>query len=210
MRINFSHATYEEAELRLKNLRASRGKTVMALGETYNLRAALLDTQGPEIRIGNMDGGGTIEVLTGAKFTLTTNPDWKEKGTSECVWVNYEGITEAVQVGKRVLLDDGLVSLLVTDVTADSVHCMIENGGILKGRRGVNLPGATVDLPALSEKDRRDITYGIKNDIDFVAASFVRKAADVRAIRAFVEETHAQVQFGGCRGPDSLCGLPAC
>ncbi|CAM9980675.1 unnamed protein product, partial [Pylaiella littoralis] len=190
MRINFSHATFEEAEMRLANLRACKGKNVKALLGEKNMRAVLVDTQGPEIRTGNIEGGGKITLVQGSMIELTTNPDHREKGSAEKLFVSYAGLTAAVNVGSAVLLDDGLVSLRVTDVRAESVTCLVENSAMLKSRRGVNLPGTKVDLPALSEKDKVDITFGIKNDIDFVAASFVRKAEDVRSIRRFIAGVH--------------------
>nr|AIT70004.1 pyruvate kinase [Saccharina japonica]AIW62933.1 pyruvate kinase [Saccharina japonica] len=192
MRINFSHATFEEAEKRLTNLRACKGKHAKACLGEHNLRAVLLDTQGPEIRTGNVEGGGKIELVQGSTMELTTNPDHREVGTAEKLFVSYRGLTGAVTAGSAILLDDGQVSLRVTDVREESVTCLVENSGTLKSRRGVNLPGAHVDLPALSEKDKIDISYGIQNDVDFVAASFVRKAEDVRSIRRFIEDIHSK------------------
>lgn len=190
MRVNFSHATFEEAELRLKNLRACKGKHSKALELGHNVRAVLLDTQGPEIRTGMIKGGGNIQLTKGATIELTTDPSLREECTAERLFVSYEGLTGAVSVGSAVLLDDGLVSVRVTDVRQDFVTGLVENSGVIKSRRGVNLPGAKVDLPALSDKDKIDISYGIANDVDFVAASFVRKADDVRSIRKFIAETH--------------------
>eukprot|EP00903_Cladosiphon_okamuranus_P007582 g7355.t1 len=192
MRINFSHATFDEAELRLTNLRACKGKHSRALLGEHNMRAVLVDTQGPEIRTGNIEGGGKIALMQGSTIELTTNPDYHDQGSAAKLFVNYYGLTGAVKVGSAILLDDGLVSLRVTEVREDSVTCMIENSAMLKSRRGVNLPGTKVDLPALSEKDKLDITFGIENDVDFVAASFVRKAEDVRSIRRFIAKVHSK------------------
>nr|AIT69988.1 pyruvate kinase [Desmarestia viridis] len=190
MRINFSHATFEEANKRLTNLRACKGKHAKACLGEHNVRAVLLDTRGPEIRTGNVKGGGKIALVQGSTIELTTDPAHREEGTPEKLFVSYGGLTGAVTAGSAVLLDDGLVSLRVTDVREDSVTCLVENSAMLKSRRGVNLPGARVDLPALSDKDKVDISYGIENDIDFVAASFVRKADDVRSIRRFIADIH--------------------
>ncbi|CAM9582084.1 unnamed protein product, partial [Ascophyllum nodosum] len=190
MRINFSHATFEEAEKRLTNLRACKGKhSENFLGE-HNVRGVMLDTQGPEIRSGNLVGDAKISLVQGSSIEVTVDPAHRDHGDASKLFVNYPGLTKSVVVGSPILVDDGLVSLRVTDVRENSVTCLVENGATLKGRRGVNLPGAKVDLPALSEKDKIDITYGIENDIDFVAASFVRKADDVRSIRKFIEEVH--------------------
>nr|AIT70013.1 pyruvate kinase [Sargassum thunbergii] len=191
MRINFSHATFEEAEKRLTNLRACKGKDAVAsLGEQHNVRGVLLDTQGPEIRTGNLEGNAKISLEQGSTIELTTDPAYRDLGSSSKVFVNYSGLPRAVNVGSPVLVDDGLISLRVTDVRENAVMCIVENSATLKSRRGVNLPGAKVDLPALSEKDKIDITYGIENDIDFVASSFVRKGDDVRSIRHFIGEVH--------------------
>nr|AIT69996.1 pyruvate kinase [Dictyopteris undulata] len=193
MRVNFSHATFEEAELRLTNLRACKGKHAKALGCNHNLRAVLLDTQGPEIRTGNLKDGGKVELKKGATIELTTNPSYRDEGTAERLFVNYPKLTCTVNVGSAILLDDGLVSIRVTDVQDDTVTGLVENSGELKSRRGVNLPGAKVDLPALSKKDKIDITFGIERDVDFVAASFVRKGEDVRSIRHFIAEAHDNI-----------------
>ncbi|CAM9753959.1 unnamed protein product [Chrysoparadoxa australica] len=150
------------------------------------MRAVLLDTQGPEIRTGNLVGDTPIMLEKGNTIELHTDASYQDKGTAEAVYVNFTGLTETVHVGSNVLFDDGLISLGVLDVAPGKVTCMIENSGPLKNRRGVNLPGARVQLPPLSEKDKKDICYGIANDIDFVAASFVRKASDVVTIRKFI------------------------
>nr|AIT69976.1 pyruvate kinase [Ishige okamurae] len=190
MRVNFSHATFEEAQLRLTNLRKCKGKHAKALGNDYNMRAVLLDTQGPEIRTGMVKDGGRLQLTQGSTIELTIDPAFREEGTAERLFVSLPGLTGTVSTGSVILLDDGLVSLRVTDVFAESVTCLVENSGSLKSRRGVNLPGAKVDLPALSDKDKVDISYGIERDIDFVAASFVRKGDDVSAIRKYIAETH--------------------
>eukprot|EP01084_Bolivina_argentea_P018983 35335_1 len=193
MRVNFSHATYAEAELRMTNIRSSTGRLSKMLKKPFNMRASILDTQGPEIRTGLLIDDKPVMVSQGSTVVFTTNPSWRNKGTSEKMWINYEGITNVIQKGNRVLLDDGLISLIVTNVTSDEITCMAESGARVKSRRGVNLPGTSVDLPALSDKDKADIIFGIGKDMDYVAASFVRKASDVNAIRSFVNEEHYKV-----------------
>eukprot|EP00611_Tribonema_gayanum_P020357 TRINITY_DN3697_c1_g1_i1.p1 TRINITY_DN3697_c1_g1~~TRINITY_DN3697_c1_g1_i1.p1 ORF type:complete len:542 (-),score=213.78 TRINITY_DN3697_c1_g1_i1:19-1644(-) len=194
MRINFSHATYEEANLRVTNLRKCIGVNREGLHHNYNLRAVMLDTQGPEIRTGLLAGGvKTVELKKGSMITLTTDPAHREKGTADRLWVNWPGLPRAVHKDSRVLLDDGLIECIVKKVLPNAIECEIANSGELKPRRGVNLPGALVDLPALSDKDKRDLEWGIKNDVDFVAASFVRKAQDLHDIRSFIRKEHARV-----------------
>jgi len=195
MRINFSHATYEEATLRMKNLRRSKG----IHGGSFNMRAVMLDTQGPEIRTGLFEGDEEtkgrkpkLELKKGDSIILTIDDEYRYKGTTEKIWCSYKKLCTSVKVGSKILLDDGLVGLEVKSIGGDFVECEILNTGLLGERKGVNLPGAIVELPALTEKDMADIEFGIKNDIDFIAASFVRKAADVAEIEDFVKKIHSQ------------------
>jgi len=197
MRMNFSHATYEEANLRMTNLRKSKGFH----GGTFNMRAVMLDTQGPEIRTGLLIGDPQvstakkkkIELVRGSTIDLTTNEEYREKGTPEKLWISYEKLSESLSVGGAILLDDGLIELRVEKISGDVVTCRVMNTGLLGERKGVNLPGCVVDLPALTEKDKQDIRFGIENDIDFIAASFVRKGKDVKAIKDFVAEVHDEI-----------------
>jgi len=195
MRINFSHATYEEADLRMKNLRHSKGFH----GGTFNMRAVMLDTQGPEIRTGMFEGDEKskgkkpkIELRKDETIILTTDDAHRYLGSVHKLWVSYKKLIPTVQLGSQILLDDGLISLEVIEIGDDQLTCKILNTGLLGERKGVNLPGCNVDLPALTEKDKEDIVYGIKNDIDFIAASFVRKGQDVKDIQQFVKEIHDQ------------------
>ncbi|CAK4082181.1 unnamed protein product [Aphanomyces euteiches] len=192
-RINFSHATYEEAELRSVNLRAARG-VHSAHGSDFNLRSVLLDTQGPEIRGGSFADGNKVTLQKGDKITLTTDEAYKKNSTKDLLYVTYTKLATTVSVGDTVLLDDGLISLSVESVDASNgrVHCRIENTETLGNRKGVNLPGLIVDLPALTEKDKQDVEFGIKHDMDFIAVSFVRSASDILAVKEFVNETMAK------------------
>jgi len=181
MRINFSHATYEESDLRINTLRSMKG----VHGGAFNLRAVLLDTQGPEIRTGCCDKDYFLE--KGNKVTVTTDEAFANKCSPEKIYVTYKSIAKSLQPGGKVLLDDGLVSLIVKSISdSGDVQCVVENSGEMSNKKGVNLPGAKIDLPAMSLKDKADIEYGVKNDVDFIAASFVRKASDIRAIREFI------------------------
>eukprot|EP00937_MAST-01D_sp_MAST-1D-sp2_P002257 g2257.t1 len=207
MRVNCSHATYEEIDLRVENLRSSRGVVANAVGDnkpyaigsTNNLRAILLDTQGPEIRTGFLapESGDALDLQRGATLTLTCDEAFAQACTPDTVYVTFDKLPKTVQPGDRVLLDDGLIALEVTEVPSEhEVTCTVLDAGQLTSKRGVNLPGLSVDLPAMSDKDRADIRYGIEHDVDFVAASFIRKAADVQTVRAYVDKTWAEVWHG--------------
>ncbi|KDO20647.1 pyruvate kinase [Saprolegnia parasitica CBS 223.65] len=187
MRINFSHATYDEALLRMSHLRASKGVHAKATGSEFNVRAVLLDTQGPEIR-GGAFPEKKVELLKGNKITLTTDLQYKEASTADLLYVTYEQLPMTVKVGDTILLDDGLISLTAesVDLAAGQVHCRIENTEMLGSRKGVNLPGLVVDLPALTAKDKQDVEFGVEHDMDFIAVSFVRKPEDVRDVKDFV------------------------
>ncbi|KJS23611.1 MAG: pyruvate kinase [Clostridiaceae bacterium BRH_c20a] len=175
-RLNFSHGTHEEHGKRIKNIRD-------AVLITNKPVAIMLDTKGPEIRTGLLkDGKITLE--TGKEFILTTE---EIEGTRERVTVNYPGLTKDIQVGKRILLDDGLIALEVLKVEGTEIYCEILNGGELSNRKGVNVPGVVIKLPAITEKDIADIKFGIEQDVDFIAASFIRSASDVLEIRKILE-----------------------
>jgi pyruvate kinase len=183
-RLNFSHGTHSE-----------HGETIAAARQAAHSQdqnlALLLDTKGPEIRIGTFSQG-SIMVRDGENFTLTTE---EVDGNEHHVHVNYPGIINDVKPGMKILLDDGLIVMDVLEVTETEVHCRVATGGELSNRKGVNIPGAVLNLPAISEKDRDDILFAIKNDLDFIAASFVRKADDVLAIRAILEANRSRIQI---------------
>jgi pyruvate kinase len=200
MRLNFSHATVEEVELRCKNLDMCKGRHGVALSERMstrqNLRAVLLDTRGPEIRSGKLrndySGKETINLEQGKTITLRTSTHWEEMGSTEKdLFIDYAKLTKCLKPGMKVLLDDGAVVLTVLETNeigldGPSVVCRIDNSGELRSRAGVNLPGAVTDLPAITDKDKNDIKYGLTKDIDYIAASFVQNAEGVREIRQFV------------------------
>jgi len=162
-------------------------------GSPANLRAVLLDTQGPEIRTGGLagdEGKLKITLTKGDTITLTTDEACNGKGDTETIYVTYQALPSTVAIGSTILLDDGAVGLTVSsiDLTAGTVLCHIDNTGLLGSRKGVNLPGAKIDLPPMTEKDIQDLKYGVSRDVDFVAASFVRKADDVLAIRKLLHD----------------------
>ncbi len=179
MRLNFSHGDYEEHGGRIDNMRA-------VMKETGKKVAILLDTKGPEIRTIKLEGGNDVLLEAGQKFTMTT--DRSVVGNKNIVAVTYEGLAEDLKAGDTILLDDGLVGLTVTDVEGKNVKCTVNNTGELGENKGVNLPNVSVNLPALSEKDKSDLKFGCEQGVDFVAASFIRKADDVREVRRVLDE----------------------
>ncbi|MBN2908995.1 pyruvate kinase [Polycladomyces sp. WAk] len=183
-RLNFSHGSHEEHGRRIDAVRQAAAE----LGKTV---AILLDTKGPEIRTGELQGG-EAELKTGDRLTLTTEPIL---GNAQRVSVSYEGLPADVQPGSTILIDDGLIRLDVEAVEGTEIHCRVANGGLLKNRKGVNLPGLKVNLPGITSKDAEDIVFGIQKGVDFIAASFVRKPEDVLEIRKILEEHHADIQI---------------
>ena len=174
MRLNFSHGDYAEHGQRIQNLRNVMSKT----GKTA---AILLDTKGPEIRTMKLEGGNDVSLKAGQSFTFTT--DKSVIGNSEMVAVTYEGFTTDLSVGNTVLVDDGLIGMEVTAIEGNKVICKVLNNGDLGENKGVNLPGVSIALPALAEKDKQDLIFGCEQGVDFVAASFIRKRSDVIEIR---------------------------
>lgn len=186
-RLNFSHGDHEEHQARINNIRE-------ASKMTGKMVAILLDNKGPEIRTHDMKGG-SVSLATGETVRISMT---EVEGTKEKFSISYEGLIHDVTVGDHILLDDGLIDLEVTDIDKEQneIVTIIRNSGILKNKKGVNVPGVSTNLPGITEKDRRDIIFGIQNDIDFIAASFVRRASDVLEIAELLEEhdaTHIQI-----------------
>lgn len=181
-RLNFSHGDFEEHGARIKNIREASKK----LGKNVGI---LLDTKGPEIRTREMENGA-IELVAGTELIVTMDD---VLGTPEKISVTYEGLADDVQKGSTILLDDGLIGLEVLEVHADKreIKTKVLNSGTLKNKKGVNVPGVSVNLPGITEKDARDITFGIEQGVDFIAASFVRRSTDVLEIRELLEEHNA-------------------
>lgn len=184
-RLNFSHGDYEEHGNRIKNIRQASKE----LGKTV---AILLDTKGPEIRIGKLKEE-PIELVQDEYLTLTTE---EIIGDKDRIHVTYKDLPKDVQVGSTILIDDGLIELSVVEISDTEIKCRIVNGGQIKGRKGVNVPGVKISLPGITEKDAADIKFGIEQGVDFIAASFVRKASDVLEIRELLEKhngSHIQI-----------------
>lgn len=178
MRLNFSHGDYEEHGARITNIRE-----VMA--ETGINVAILLDTKGPEIRTIKLENGNDVSLVAGQEFTFTT--DQSVIGNNERVAVTYPGFAHDLSVGNTVLVDDGLLEMEVIAVTEETVTCKVINNGDLGENKGVNLPSVKVSLPALAEKDKRDLIFGCQQGVDFIAASFIRKKEDVLEIRELLK-----------------------
>ena len=172
-RFNFSHGDYEEHQGRLELLKEVRKELDIPV-------AALLDTKGPEIRTGQLKDGRKVTLKEGQTYTLTTR---QLIGDENIGYINYSGLGEDVVPGNKILIDDGLIEMDVTDIV-----CKVINGGELGEKKGVNVPNVKIKLPALTDKDKEDIRFGIKQGFDFIAASFVRTADCIREIKAMLDE----------------------
>ena len=180
-RFNFSHGDYEEHKQRMDMLKQLRAE------EQSNV-AILLDTKGPEIRTGVLEGGQKVFLEQGETFILSTE---EIVGNKEKVSITYPGLLQDVEKGKKILIDDGLIELEVTGKNHTEIICRIINGGELGERKGVNVPNVAVRLPAITEKDKEDIRFGVEQEVDFIAASFVRNAECILEIRALLKEMKA-------------------
>lgn len=176
-RLNFSHGTLEEQEARIRNIRSVSER----LGRPVGI---LMDIQGPKIRMGEIESGSR-ELADGEMISLTADPTLSG---SDALYVGYPPLVTDVAPGSTIYIDDGLLELAVERVEQDLVHCRVVTGGTLKSRKGVSLPGVQVDLPPLTDTDREHIRFGVEHGVDFIAASFVRKAAHVRAVQDLVAE----------------------
>ena len=177
-RLNFSHGTHEEHAATLGRVRRVSNR----LGKPV---AILQDLQGPKIRTGTLAGGEAVELQENAEFTITAR---EIVGNAHEVSTTYTGLPDDVRPGSRLLLDDGLMELRVEKVDGPDVHTRVVHGGILKEHKGINLPGVIVNIPSLTDKDRADLAFGVAQEVDYVAISFVRRPEDVANVkRALVE-----------------------
>jgi pyruvate kinase len=183
-RLNFSHGSHDEHARRIKNIR----EAVKITGQQV---AIMLDTQGPEIRTGFLEEG-KILLEPGQKVTLTSN---EIIGNKNKIHINHKGLAQDIQRDNIILLDDGLIALKVLEVSGVNVFCEVLNGGELGNRKGVNIPGVNVSLPALTEKDISDIKFGVEQGLDFIAASFIRSANDALEIRKVLEELNSDINI---------------
>ncbi len=181
-RFNFSHGSHEEMHTRMERVKRISRELGIPVG-------ILLDTKGPEIRTGLLEGHGKVTLEEGATVTITAAATSEELlGTSEHFYLDHIELPREVNIGGTILIDDGLIGLTVTEVNGQDIICTVQNGGELGERKGVNVPNAHLSLPAITEQDRKDILFGIKEGIDFVAASFIRDPEGVREIRKLLDE----------------------
>jgi pyruvate kinase len=208
-RLNFSHAgtDYTYPETLFKMLRDTKGNhDSIAVGKSNghmpnNLRAILVDTKGPEIRTGVLPGDqDVVNIEIDAKVTLTiedvsNEPVPADDDTDRIISIDYQSICDTVDVGKLVLLDDGLIALEVVEIDSSGkfIVCKAMNGGPIKKNKGVNLPGMELDLPALTEKDKRDLKWACEMGADYIAASFIRTGANVRSVIAYLNRCIASL-----------------
>ena len=179
-RLNFSHGTHDDHQIRIDRLKKVREKLGVPV-------ALLLDTKGPEIRLGKFEKGSVI-LKEGETFTLVNDTIL---GTEEKATVSHKELYKSVTVGTRVLINDGLVALEVIKVDGKDIQCRVQNGGVISNNKGVNIPETDTHLPAITAQDVEDIKFGIKNEFDFIACSFVRKASNIAEIRQILRK------FGG-------------
>lgn len=180
-RFNFSHGNHEEQKKRMDMVKRVRDEEKCPI-------AILLDTKGPEIRTGLLKGGEKVILNDGERFVLTTE---EIEGDSQKVSITYEGLVNDVRPGSTILIDDGLIGLKVSAIEETDIICTVTNGGELGQRKGVNVPNVQVRLPAITEKDKEDIRFGVEQGVDFIAASFVRNAECIMEIKALLRELKA-------------------
>nr|XP_058972061.1 pyruvate kinase PKM-like [Pocillopora verrucosa] len=178
-RLNFSHGTHEYHAETIELVRKA------AVEEWPHAVAVALDTKGPEIRTGLLKGGGSAEIYLskGDIIKLTTDKAFFAEGDNETLYVDYENITKVMKEGGIIFVDDGLISLKVVEIGSNYLQVEVLNDAKLGSKKGVNLPNVEVDLPAVSEQDKKDILFGVKHEVDMIFASFIRKAQDIHDIR---------------------------
>lgn len=197
-RLNFSHGSHEEHLKRVITLKKVRDEMKKPV-------ALLLDTKGPEIRLGVFEKGGA-ELNANDRFTLTTE---ECLGNNERVSVSYKNLPQVVGRGTRILIDDGLVELKVQDFSDTEIICKVMNSGIIKNKKSLNVPGVKLDMPYLSQKDIDDILFAIEHGFDYIAASFTRTATDIIDIRRLLEDhggqdIHIIAKIENCEGVDNI------
>lgn len=179
-RLNMSHGDHEEHGRRLAMIKKLREELKLPV-------AVLLDTKGPEIRLGDFEQKQVV-LKQGQLFTLTTN---EILGNKESAYITYAGLPYDVTPGNRILIDDGLVEMEVESVVGEEIRCLVKNTGVISARKGVNVPGVSLSLPFINEKDYKDLRFAVEQEFDFVAASFTRSAEDIRELKYILKE------FGG-------------
>lgn len=176
-RFNFSHGSHEEHK-------AKFDRVIKVSSELKLPVATLLDTKGPEIRLKDIEGGKT-ELVSGQKFILTTE---EILGNNEKVTITYKQLKDDINTGTTILIDDGLIEMVVDEINETDIICTVVNGGPISNHKGVNIPGAVLSMPYISDVDRSDIMFGCDMDFDFLAASFVRCKEDILEVRKIIDE----------------------
>lgn len=188
LRMNFSHGSYEYHGGVVKNARASTA--------TNNRPLALaLDTKGPEIRTGLMANDEEVPIPAGHEMTFSTDDKYAQSGSKEVLYIDYKNLPKVTDPGKFIFVDDGILTFEVLEVGSNSVKVRSHNAGKLCSKKGVNLPNTEVDLPAVSEKDKSDLTWGVEQGVDMIFASFIRRAEDVKQIRRVLGEKGKDIQI---------------
>jgi pyruvate kinase len=190
VRMNFSHGSYEYHQSVIDNTRK-----MVAQDPNGRPVAIALDTKGPEIRTGLTRDGKDYAIPAGHEFILSTDTKYSEICDDKVMWVDYVNLPHVTAPGKLVYVDDGILSLLVLSIDGSSVKVRSLNAGNISSRKGVNLPKTNVDLPALSEKDKKDLEFGVRNGVDMIFASFIRKGQDVKDIRAVLGLEGANIKI---------------
>ena len=176
-RFNFSHGSYEEHQGRIERVRRCAAEVGKPVG-------ILLDTKGPEVRTGLLEDHAKVEVHAGDKIIVTAQPtteDWL--GNASHISLDYLKLPSEAEKGSIILIDDGLVGLEVERIDGQDMHCIVMNNGLIGERKGVNIPNVDISLPAVTERDRQDILFGLTQNIDYIAASFIRNGKAVEEIR---------------------------
>src|SRR6478752_581394 len=177
-RLNFSHGSYDDHRAVVENIRKVNA-------DTESFTSILLDLQGPKLRVGDMENG-KIELITGSTITVTTT---EMISTAYKVYVKFTTLAHDVLPGERILLDDGKLDLeVVKSNGANEITCLVKFGGVLSSRKGFNLPDTNLSIPAMTEKDRADLAFGLEMKVDWIGLSFVRKASDIIELKAIIDE----------------------
>ncbi len=183
VRLNFSHGTYEQHGDVIKMIRSLSREMNQPVG-------ILLDLQGPKVRTGKLKNGAAVALEKNGFFKITSK---RVTGSSEIVGTTYKNLPGDVKSGDKILVDDGLIELKVIESTPDTVTCKVRIGGMLKENKGINLPGVQVSAPSLTEKDKKDLRFGIQNDVDYVALSFVREAEDLQDVKDIIKKMGSDI-----------------
>jgi len=183
-RFNFSHGTHEEHKVKF-------GRVLKVSGELGLSVATLLDTKGPEIRLRDFENG-EARLCEGQTFTLTTE---EIPGNEKRASITYKNLKNDVKPGSKVLIDDGKIEMEVKEIDGEEIVCVVKNGGVVSNHKGINVPGAKLSMPYISEADREDILFGIQMGFDFIAASFVRTKEDILDVRKILDENRSPIKI---------------